>query len=91
MTAVRNPCYRDRSHNLAPRVTAEPRLGQGWPYGASVRTSYGGTKADLVECAALALAGRLTIDVETFPPTEGITAFDRLESGSVNGRAVLVP
>ncbi|BBY67020.1 alcohol dehydrogenase catalytic domain-containing protein [Mycolicibacterium helvum] len=75
----------------APRITAEPRLGQGWPYGASVRTSYGGTKADLIECVALARAGRLKIDVEPFPLTEGITAFDRLESGSINGRAVLVP
>lgn len=75
----------------APHIAAEPRLGQGWPYGAAVRTSYGGTKSDLVECVALARAGLLTIDVETFPLTEGITAFDRLEAGAINGRAVLVP
>jgi propanol-preferring alcohol dehydrogenase len=74
-----------------PRIAAEPRLGQGWPYGAAVRTSYGGTKTDLIECVALARAGRLTIDVELFPLAAAITAFDRLEAGSINGRAVLVP
>jgi len=75
----------------APRIAAEPRLGEGWPYGAAVRTSYGGTKSDLVECVALARAGRLTVDVETFPLADGITAFDRLEAGTISGRAVLVP
>jgi propanol-preferring alcohol dehydrogenase len=74
-----------------PRVVAEPRLGDGWPYGAAVRTSYGGTKSDLVECVALAQAGRLSIDVELFALADGITAFDRLEAGTINGRAVLVP
>jgi len=74
-----------------PRVAAEPRFGEGWPYGAAVRTSYGGTKADLIECVALARAGRLTIDVELFPLADAIMAFDRLEAGSINGRAVLVP
>ena len=74
-----------------PHIAAEPRLGQGWPYGAAVRTSYGGTKADLIECVALAQAGRLKIDVETYPLAEGITAFDRLEAGAINGRAGLIP
>jgi propanol-preferring alcohol dehydrogenase len=74
-----------------PRIAAEPRLGDGWPYGAAVRTSYGGTKADLIACVALAQAGRLRLDVELFELIDGITAFDRLEAGTINGRAVLVP
>jgi propanol-preferring alcohol dehydrogenase len=74
-----------------PRIVAEPRFGDGWPYGAAVRTSYGGTKADLVECVALAQAGRISIDTQLFDLADGVTAFDRLEAGSVNGRAVLVP
>jgi propanol-preferring alcohol dehydrogenase len=74
-----------------PRIVAEPRMGDGWPYGAAVRTSYGGTKGDLVECVALARAGRITIDVERFSLEDGIAAFDRLEAGTINGRAVLIP
>jgi propanol-preferring alcohol dehydrogenase len=74
-----------------PRIVAEPRMGDCWPYGAAVRTSYGGTRSDLVECVALAQAGRLIIDTERFALADGITAFDRLEAGTINGRAVLVP
>jgi alcohol dehydrogenase, propanol-preferring len=74
-----------------PRIAAEPRMGDGWPYGAAVRTSYGGTKSDLVECVALAQSGRIAIDVERFSLEDGIEAFDRLEAGTINGRAVLIP
>lgn len=72
-------------------LAATPRFGAGWPWGASVRTSYGGTKADLLECVALASAGRLSIDVDTFSLSDAVTAFDRLEQGTINGRAVLIP
>ncbi|KUI34239.1 NAD(P)-dependent alcohol dehydrogenase [Mycobacterium sp. GA-2829] len=72
-------------------ITATPRFGTGWPWGASVRTSYGGTKDDLLSCVALAAAGHLTVDVDTFTLDDAITAFDRLEAGTINGRAVLIP
>lgn len=72
-------------------IAAEPRFGVGWPWGATVRTSYGGTKSDLLNCVALAAAGRLSVDVDTFALTDAITAFDRLEEGTINGRAVLIP
>ncbi|MCP3810962.1 NAD(P)-dependent alcohol dehydrogenase [Mycobacteriaceae bacterium Msp059] len=72
-------------------IAAEPRFGVGWPWGATVRTSYGGTKSDLLNCVALAAAGRLSVDVDTFALTDALTAFDRLEEGTINGRAVLIP
>jgi len=74
-----------------PQVVAEPRFGAGWPYGAALRTSYGGTFSDLGACVALARAGRISIDVERFSLDDAVTAFDRLEAGDINGRAVLVP
>lgn len=74
-----------------PGVTAEPAGGPGWPWGASVRKSYGGTRSDLVDAIALAQAGRLTVEVDRFELDDARTAFDRLEAGQVRGRAVLVP
>lgn len=72
-------------------LVAEPRFGLGWPWGASLRSSYGGTMADLEACVALAEAGRLTVHTETFALDDALTAFDRLEKGEIRGRAVLVP
>ncbi|CRK54177.1 Alcohol dehydrogenase [Rhodococcus sp. RD6.2] len=74
-----------------PGVTAEPAGGPGWPWGASVRKSYGGTRSDLVDSIALANSGRLTVEVERFDLADARTALDRLESGQIRGRAVLVP
>ncbi|KAA0120568.1 NAD(P)-dependent alcohol dehydrogenase [Mycolicibacterium sp. P9-22] len=72
-------------------IVANPRFGVGWPWGASARTSYGGTRSDLLGCVALAAAGRLSVDIETFALTDAVAAFDRLEAGTINGRAVLIP
>jgi propanol-preferring alcohol dehydrogenase len=72
-------------------ISAGPRFGQGWPYGATLRTSYGGTRSDLDDCVALARAGRIDIDVVRFALDNGVEAFDRLEAGEIVGRAVLVP
>lgn len=74
-----------------PDIAAEPRDGRGWPWGASLRTSYGGTRSDLVHCLALAQRGRISVAVRTFPLTEAPTAFAELEAGNIEGRAVLVP
>ncbi|WP_405182716.1 alcohol dehydrogenase catalytic domain-containing protein [Nocardia sp. NBC_01377] len=63
----------------------------GWPWGASIRKSYGGTKSDLIDAVALAHAGKLRVQVERFDLTDGRDAMDRLERGLVTGRAVLVP
>lgn len=72
-------------------VSAEARTGRGWPWGAWVRSSYGGTRADLEACVRLAQEGQITIEVETFSLADALDAFHRLERGDVRGRAVLVP
>ncbi|MCZ4557592.1 NAD(P)-dependent alcohol dehydrogenase [Rhodococcus maanshanensis] len=74
-----------------PGVTADPAGGPGWPWGASVRKSYGGTRSDLVDSVALAQAGLLTVEVDRFDLADAREAFDRLEAGKIRGRAVLVP
>ncbi len=75
----------------APEITAGPAGGPGWPWGASIRKSYGGTKSDLINSVALAQSGRLTVEIERFDLADGRAALDRLERGLITGRAVLVP
>lgn len=75
----------------APELTAGPAGATGWPWGASVRKSYGGTRSDLVESIALARSGKLHVEVEPYELSDGREALDRLEHGMVRGRAVLVP
>ena len=63
----------------------------GLPWGASLMKPYSGSYRDLADVIALAQAGRLQPNIETFALDQAITALDRLESGSISGRAVLVP
>lgn len=72
-------------------IPAAPYLGDGWPWGASLRRTYGGTRQDLADCVALARSRRIGVEVERFALDDGLTAFDRLEAGTIRGRAVLVP
>jgi len=74
-----------------PGITAEPAGGPGWPWGASVRKSYGGTRSDLIDVIELAKAGKVDVAVETFPLDDAATALERLEQGRIRGRAVLIP
>ncbi len=74
-----------------PGITAEAAGGPGWPWGASIRKSYGGTRNDLVDSIALAQAGLVTVEVARFDLADARDALDRLEHGKVTGRAVLVP
>ncbi|MGW0249982.1 NAD(P)-dependent alcohol dehydrogenase [Nocardia goodfellowii] len=75
----------------APEITAGPAGGPGWPWGASVRKSYGGTKSDLINSVALAQSGRIRVEVERFDLADGRAALDRLDQGLIQGRAVLIP
>jgi propanol-preferring alcohol dehydrogenase len=61
------------------------------PYGAEVATSYWGTQPELIELVALARAGRIRMDVETFPLDRALEAYERLRRGEIRGRAVIVP
>lgn len=63
----------------------------GVPYGAEVATSYWGTVTELIELVALARAGRIKLEVETFPLEQAAQVYDRLRRGEIRGRAVIVP
>ncbi|WP_054814968.1 NAD(P)-dependent alcohol dehydrogenase [Nocardia arizonensis] len=75
----------------APEITAGPAGGPGWPWGATVRKSYGGTRSDLIDSIGLARTGRLRVEIERFDLADGREALDRLDRGLIRGRAVLVP
>ncbi|MBH0775636.1 NAD(P)-dependent alcohol dehydrogenase [Nocardia bovistercoris] len=75
----------------APEITSGPAGGPGWPWGATVRKSYGGTRSDLINSVELAKAGKLRVEVERFDLADGRAALDRLDRGLIRGRAVLVP
>lgn len=61
------------------------------PYGAQVATSYWGTVTELIELVALARAGKIRLDVESFPLSEAPEVYARLRRGEIRGRAVIVP
>lgn len=61
------------------------------PYGAEVATSYWGTVTELGELVTLARAGRIHVDVQTFPLDHALDAYARLRRGEIRGRAVIVP
>jgi propanol-preferring alcohol dehydrogenase len=61
------------------------------PYGAEVATSYWGTVTELMELIALVRAGKITLDVETYPLGESLAVYDKLRRGEIRGRAVVVP
>lgn len=74
-----------------PGIDSGPAGGPGLPWGATVRKSYGGTRTDLLDAVALAAAGKVRAEVERFDLADARTAFDRLDSGAIRGRAVLIP
>jgi propanol-preferring alcohol dehydrogenase len=60
------------------------------PWGASITRPYSGTYQDLHDLVALAQTGRLRANLTRYPFAEALTAFDDLQAGKINGRAVLV-
>lgn len=61
------------------------------PWGVDVQSSYGGTRADLLQVLALAEAGKIHVETVEYPLDDFQRAFDDLEAGRVAGRAILVP
>jgi propanol-preferring alcohol dehydrogenase len=61
------------------------------PYEAAVATTYWGSIPELVEVVALAEAGHIRAEVERFPLSGAVDAYDRMAAGTLNGRAVIVP
>ncbi|MGW2160016.1 NAD(P)-dependent alcohol dehydrogenase [Nonomuraea sp. NPDC001699] len=64
---------------------------QGLPWGAAVVKPYAGTRRDLHEVLALARQGRIRARVERWPLAEAASVLSELESGAIEGRAVLTP
>lgn len=69
-------------------------LGVGFfsiPYEASVATTYWGSVVELAEVVSLAERGLLDVHIERFSLDEALHAYEQLERGEVDGRAVVVP
>jgi alcohol dehydrogenase, propanol-preferring len=71
------------------------RLNHPWfhllPKDGEVFNFTGSTIADLREVVALAEAGKLRNDTERFGFSEALKAYQKLEAGSLSGRAVVAP
>ncbi|MEZ5380625.1 MAG: NAD(P)-dependent alcohol dehydrogenase [Microthrixaceae bacterium] len=61
------------------------------PYEASVATTYWGSIIELMDVIALAQAGVISAEITRFPLAQGAEAYERLQAGTVRGRAVIVP
>jgi alcohol dehydrogenase, propanol-preferring len=61
------------------------------PLECSVSMNCWGSLSELEEVVELARSGQLEVDVETVPLGEALLAFERLQAGKVNGRAVITP
>lgn len=63
----------------------------GLPYEVSVQTTYWGNRDELTEVLDLAARGLLKAEISRFALTEATTAYAQLETGAIDGRAVVVP
>lgn len=61
------------------------------PWGVSVRRSFGGTRSDLRQVVELTKLGRINLETVEYSLDDGLKAFDDLEAGKIQGRAILVP
>jgi propanol-preferring alcohol dehydrogenase len=60
-------------------------------YEASVATTYWGSLPELIEVIALASTGRIRPEVHRFPLGRALDAYAAMRSGTLEGRAVIVP
>jgi len=60
-------------------------------YESTLSNTYWGTKNELSEVVALAQAGKIELEVETFPLDEAAATYTKLEAGEIAGRAVVLP
>ena len=61
------------------------------PLEVRVVVPFWGTKAELADVLALARARHITAHVERFSLSDASTAYEKLRSGHIRGRAVIVP
>jgi propanol-preferring alcohol dehydrogenase len=68
-----------------------PVSARGLPAGVTAGFTYWGSRNDLVEVLALAAAGHVAPEVQTFTLDEAPEAYAALRAGEINGRAVVRP
>ena len=61
------------------------------PYGCSMSIPYWGSRVELIEVIAMARNGRIHAETSEFPLEQAVAVYERLETGQISGRAVLVP
>ncbi len=61
------------------------------PYETSVQSTYWGSRSELVEVLDLGARGLVDPRITTFPLSDALTAYRAMESGRLDGRAVIVP
>jgi alcohol dehydrogenase, propanol-preferring len=61
------------------------------PYEVSLATTYWGSLPELSEVLDLARRGLIRAHIQQFPLSDAVSAYDRLQSGKLEGRAVIVP
>lgn len=61
------------------------------PFDSSVRAPYWGSRSELFEVLELARSGAIHVETEVFSLDDAPKAYERLHSGSLRGRAVIVP
>ena len=70
--------------------TFGPRYN-GLPWGVNIDRCYGGNRTDMRHVLGLAHSGAININVVRYDLDDAKKAFDDLDNGRVQGRAVLVP
>ncbi|MFD8198739.1 NAD(P)-dependent alcohol dehydrogenase, partial [Streptomyces sp. NPDC059701] len=61
------------------------------PFEVSVNAPYWGSRSELIEVLNLARSGAVSVHTETYSLDDAPLAYERLHSGLVNGRAVILP
>jgi propanol-preferring alcohol dehydrogenase len=61
------------------------------PYGATMSTTFGGSKFELMELVELARAGKVKAHITRFALDDVAEAYALLEAGKIQGRGVIVP
>ncbi|MFG2472224.1 NAD(P)-dependent alcohol dehydrogenase [Streptomyces canus] len=61
------------------------------PFEVSVAAPYWGSRSELIEVLNLARSGAVSVHTETYFLDEAPLAYERLHTGKVNGRAVILP
>ncbi len=61
------------------------------PYGATISTTFGGSKFELMELIELAQQGAVKAHITKFALDDVDKAYHLLEEGKIQGRGVIIP